>query len=64
MSRRCLALVCGALCGCGMFRQHGLPDDPLFAQRKPIESKAVQTAPQPPAHAEPLPPPNPYHTSP
>jgi hypothetical protein len=54
-----LSLSC--LSGCaGLFSSRGLPDDPLFVNRKPLESKAVSAPPIHVAHVEPAPPPNPY----
>lgn len=55
-----VALLLG-LTGCqGMFAARGLPDDPLFLEKKPLEAKAVQAPPVPLAYAEPAPPSNPY----
>jgi hypothetical protein len=55
-----LLTLCG-LTGCsGLFSGHGLPDDPLFISRKPLEAKAVSAPPVVIAHLEPAPPPNPY----
>jgi hypothetical protein len=50
-----------------MFGPQGLPPDPLFANRKPIESKAKTGPPEAIAFSEPTPPINPYfvdHRSP
>lgn len=67
MSRRChitLTLVAlASLSGCGLFASHGIPDDPLFIQRKPQEAKAVQALPSAITRAEPTPPANPYHAA-
>ncbi len=50
-----------AATGCkGLFGSHGLPDDPLFANRKPAEGKATQAAPPRWFRSEPRPPFNPY----
>ena len=56
-----LMLVLLQVLGCkGMFGPQGLPPDPLFANRKPIESKAKVGPAQAIAFSEPLPPVNPY----
>ena len=45
------------LSGCkGMFGAQGLPSDPLFANRKVTESKAVAEPPVDTAYREPTPP--------
>ncbi len=50
-----------ALTGCtGIFGRQGLPPDPLFANRKPIEAKAKAGPPTAPAFSEPTPAANPY----
>ncbi len=50
-----------ALGGCkGMFGPQGLPPDPLFAHRKPTESKAITGPAQAPPYSEPAPVANPY----
>ena len=52
-------LLC--LAGCkSMFGCRGLPADPLFANRKPIETKAVAGPPTALANNEPALPVNPY----
>jgi hypothetical protein len=49
------------LAGCkGLFPDPGLPDDPLFIDRKPLEAKARLGPPVPVVVAEPTPPANPY----
>ena len=53
------ALLCLAGCKC-MFGGRGLPPDPLFANRKPIESKAITGPPTAPPSDEPAPPMNPH----
>ena len=56
----CLASVL-ALCGCeSLFGRQGLPGDPLFANRKPIETKGKVGPPAPLPVTEPVPPVNPY----
>jgi hypothetical protein len=52
-----------SLDGC-KFGQQGLPPDPLFANRKPIESKAQTGTPTAVAFSEPTPPANPYFADP
>ena len=53
------------LSGCtNLFGARGLPADPLFAHRKPIETKAVGAPAQPMANPEPTPPINPYVADP
>src|SRR5207244_3107383 len=60
-SRRLLAIVLVLLAGCkSVFGTQGPPDDPLFVNRKPLESKAVNTAPMAIPHSEVLPAANPY----
>ncbi|MBI2809074.1 MAG: hypothetical protein HYX68_29160 [Planctomycetes bacterium] len=55
----CLVLL--AMAGCtGMFASRGLPADPLFANRKPNETKAVNGPPVAPPFSEPAPPVNSY----
>jgi hypothetical protein len=54
-----LALACA---GCTLFGPNGLPSDPLFANRKPIESNANAGPPVVRAFAEPMPAANPYAT--
>ena len=47
------------LFGCkGMFGPQGIPDDPLFANGKPAESKAKAGPPVAPPFSEPTPPVN------
>jgi hypothetical protein len=55
-----ILLLLLTLCGCGFFARHGLPDDPLFISRPPLEAKATQAPPSAVVHPEPAPPPNPY----
>lgn len=60
---RWLAALCllGLLAGCkGFFARQGLPDDPLFFDKKPHESKAETGPPVPRSYSEPVPPANPY----
>lgn len=62
MGTRLGQLVCIVLLfvvgGCkGMFGRQGLPPDPLFADRKPIESKAQAGPPMATPDREPVPPP-------
>ena len=46
--------------GCqGLWGSRGLPKDPLFVSRRPIEGKAISAAPITLAVAEPAPPPAP-----
>ena len=55
------ALLLFVATGCsGLFGSHRLPDDPLFANRKPAEGKASPTAPSRWFRSEPTPPFNPY----
>ena len=61
MRKRICQLACIALLlvilGCkGMFGSQGLPADPLFANRKPIESKATAGPPVATPDREPVPP--------
>jgi hypothetical protein len=57
--------VCLTLCtGCGAFGHHGVPEDPLFVNRKPIEAHAVSGPPITIARASPVPPANPYFAEP
>lgn len=52
----CIALLF-LLAGCkGMFGPRGLPADPLFANRKPIESKQTAGEPMATPDREPAPP--------
>lgn len=54
-----------ALSGCEtLFGRQGLPPDPLFVNRKPIESKAKSRPPQELPFTEPTPPPNPFASVP
>jgi hypothetical protein len=46
--------------GCNLFGPQGLPPDPLFANRKPIEAKATSGPPSATPHSEPAPAANPY----
>ncbi len=55
----CLLLASGCT---GLFGSRGLPPDPLFAHRKPVESKALAGPPQDVPLSEPRPPVNPYGT--
>jgi hypothetical protein len=58
----CLLLAVG---GCkGMFGRQGLPPDPLFAVRKPIESKAQAGPPAETPFTEPMPPAKMFFTRP
>jgi hypothetical protein len=52
-----LALICA---GCTLFGAQGLPPDPLFANRKPIESNTNAGPPVVRAFSEPMPAANPY----
>jgi hypothetical protein len=50
------------IAGCkGLFAKAGLPNDPLFLDKKPTEVKAVAAPPMPVPYAEPKPPVNPYY---
>jgi hypothetical protein len=63
-SSLCLLLASGCT---GLFGSRGLPPDPLFAHRKPVESQARASSPQEMPLHEPRPPANPYgldHPSP
>jgi hypothetical protein len=52
----CLLLLL-LTCGCkAMFGSQGLPADPLFANRKPVESKAIAGPPIETPYQEPPPP--------
>jgi len=54
------ALLLGSLPGCqALFGRPSLPEDPLFVDRKPLESKTDTTRP-PVGWTEPPPPANPY----
>lgn len=56
----CLALLL-TTCGCeSLFGRQGMPGDPLFANRKPIESKSKVGPPTAFPVSEPVPPTNPY----
>lgn len=60
----CLLLASGCT---GLFGSRGLPSDPLFAHRKPVESKALAGPPEDVPPSEPHAPVNPYvpdHASP
>ena len=51
------AMASLALAGCkGMFGPQGVPADPLYADRKPIESKASAGSPMATPDREPTPP--------
>jgi hypothetical protein len=51
----------GCLVGCkGIFGSQGLPQDPLFLDKRPLEAKAIFAPPVTIAYSEPLPPTNPY----
>ena len=52
-----LALWCA---GCNLFGRQGLPPDPLFANRKPIEAKSQRSPPNAMPFSEPAPAANPY----
>jgi hypothetical protein len=57
----CLLFI--LLTGCqGLFGPHGLPADPFFANRKPVESRAKTGPPEPTPSSEPIPPVNHYIT--
>ncbi len=65
MTRRMIQIGCLAgvlaLCGCeSFFGRQGLRPDPLFANRKPIESKGKIGPPAALPVTEPIPPVNPY----
>jgi hypothetical protein len=63
---RCVVamVLLGGLAGCqALFGRHGLPEDPLFVDRKPLESKVDTTRPLVPVWSEPSPP-APSHPSP
>ncbi len=47
-----LAAVCGLGCR-GIWGGQGIPDDPMFASRKPVEAKAAMAAPVALAFVEP-----------
>ena len=50
----------GLLAGCkGLFGSQGLPDDPLFLDKKPLESRAQTGPPVARGYSEPVPPANP-----
>ncbi len=52
-----------ALTGCqGLFAKQGLPPDPLFLEKAPLEAKAVLLPATAPSYSEPQPPSNPYFT--
>ena len=52
-----VVLVLGCLTGCkGLFGTQGPPDDPLFLNKKPLETKAHNARPVALAYSEPLPP--------
>jgi hypothetical protein len=54
-------LMLGCLAGCkGLFGSQGLPDDPLFLDKKPLESRAESGPPVALSYSEPAPPSNPY----
>jgi hypothetical protein len=50
-------------CEC-LFGARGLPADPLFAQRKPVESKSISGPPRDMPVSPPAPPINPYGADP
>lgn len=57
-----LGLTLSCLVGCkGLCGPHGVPEDPLFFNRKPHESIAVHAPPVLLSQADPLPPANPYY---
>ena len=59
-----VAMLLGGIAGCqGLFGRHGLPEDPLFVDRKPLESKADTARPVASGWTEPAPPANPYFAS-
>jgi hypothetical protein len=54
-------LMLGCLAGCkGLFGTQGPPEDPLFLNKKPLETKPQNARPAAIAYSEPLPPSNPY----
>lgn len=55
----CLALLLTSGCT-GLFGARGLPPDPLFEHRKPLESKAIAAPVQDVPLSEPRTPVNPY----
>jgi hypothetical protein len=55
----CLLLTLGSV-GCNLFGPQGLPPDPLFANRKPIETPAKAGPPSAIPFSEPMPAANPY----
>jgi hypothetical protein len=58
------ATLLASIAGCqGLFGRHGLPEDPLFVDRKPLESKADTARAVAPGWTEPAPPTNPYFAS-
>jgi hypothetical protein len=64
---RLLSIVLGlgtlamGLAGCkGFFGSQGVPHDPMFLDKQPIEAKPRMSSPQAPAFAETTPPLNPY----
>jgi hypothetical protein len=57
----CTLVLLSCLAGCkGLFGSQGLPKDPLFLDRKPVEVKARLAPPIAIAYSEPSPPANPY----
>lgn len=61
MARRFCLLLILFVAGCkSMFGSRGMPPDPIFANRKPVESKAVSGPPMSAPYNEPPPPVNPY----
>ena len=57
----CFALLLLCAVGCkSMFGSRGLPPDPLFANKKPVETQAIAGPPTAWPHVEPAPPVNPY----
>jgi hypothetical protein len=64
MMRRALHLGCFGfiltLAGCALFGKREMPADPLFANRKPVESKPQAGPPIALPFSEPSPAPNPY----
>ena len=53
-----LLLLASSACN-GMFGSQGMPPDPLFANRKPVESKVIAGPPVDTPYSEPAPPEHP-----
>ncbi len=57
----CIVLAAGIFAGCkGLFGSQGLPHDPMFLDRSPVEVKAHYEPPVMLAYSEPVPPANPF----